>query len=116
MAEVLVVEDTASMLLLYGAMLRGLGHTVHLAKDATEALSMLRANVDVSVVISDYDLGPGKNGSELLERCFAIRNVGGAIITASPHVVRSRPSGVRVHSKPLNTESLGAIVAELSDG
>ena len=109
----LLVEDSAPMRFLYAAMLEGLGYRAHAAADATTALEMFRHEADIEVILSDFDLGPGRNGIELIERLQAIRHVPAALLTGTPERVDRRLRGVRVHRKPLQTEALADVMEAL---
>lgn len=66
-SEFLLVEDFEAMrTVLKGLLLRCGARRVDTARDGSEATKMLSAK-SYDVVMCDYDLGPGKNGQQLLE-------------------------------------------------
>lgn len=66
-SDFLLVEDFEAMRsVLKGQLLRCGAHRVDTAKDGREAAGMLAAKT-YGVVMCDYNLGPGKNGQQLLE-------------------------------------------------
>jgi DNA-binding response OmpR family regulator len=66
-SEFLLVEDFEAMRsVLKGLLLRCGAQRVDTAKDGREATAMLAAK-NYGVVMCDYNLGPGKNGQQLLE-------------------------------------------------
>jgi len=66
-SEFLLVEDFEAMrTVLKGQLLRCGAQRVDTAKDGREAAAMLAAKT-YGVVMCDYNLGPGKNGQQLLE-------------------------------------------------
>ncbi len=63
----LLVEDFEAMRsVLKGLLLRCGAQRVDVASDGREAVSLLR-NASYDIVMCDYNLGPGKNGQQLLE-------------------------------------------------
>jgi DNA-binding NtrC family response regulator len=64
MATILIVDDEKNIRTHLGTYVRGLGHDVHLAQDATEALALVERH-DLDVVLSDVRM-TGMNGLALL--------------------------------------------------
>lgn len=63
----LVIDDFGDMRSMIKGLLRALGAThIDAARNAREALGMM-ARTRFDVVLCDYNLGPGKNGQQLLE-------------------------------------------------
>ncbi|MCL6269808.1 SpoIIE family protein phosphatase [Sansalvadorimonas sp. 2012CJ34-2] len=68
--DVLIVEDARDQLHLLSAIVRKLGHKVHQAMDGLEALSILEAEPEIRIVVSDWMM-PNMDGIAL---CESIRN------------------------------------------
>ena len=65
--RVLIVDDFPQHLLIMGKALRNIGFShIEFAKSCQEALSQC-AKHSFDIVFSDYNLGPGKNGAQLLK-------------------------------------------------
>jgi len=79
-SEFLLVEDFEAMrTVLKGQLLRCGAQRVDTAKDGREAAAMLRAK-PYGVVMCDYNLGPGKNGQQLLEEARLKNWIGPATV------------------------------------
>ena len=72
MSTVLVVDDDPDVLEVISGMLEELGCTVVCAHHGSEALDMLRANEQISVLITDINM-PDMDGHELAERATRLR-------------------------------------------
>jgi PAS domain S-box-containing protein len=68
---VLVVEDEPEVRAIATKFLASLGYRVHAARDADEALHLLRATPDVRLLFSDVMLGAGATGVELAQAALA---------------------------------------------
>jgi CheY-like chemotaxis protein len=99
---ILAVEDDDAVLGLAVAGLEELGYTVHTARNAADALIVLRSNAIVDVLFSDVIMPGGMNGAQLAVEARRIRpalksssNVGiyGARIDNSTRVASSRSVG-----------------------
>jgi DNA-binding response OmpR family regulator len=76
----LLVEDFEAMRsMLKGLLLRCGAQRVDTANDAREAANLLR-NTSYDVVMCDYNLGPGKNGQQLLEESRVNNWIGPAAV------------------------------------
>jgi DNA-binding NtrC family response regulator len=64
-SAVLVVEDEPLVRLFVGELLVDAGFRVIEAANASEALTILAAGLDVGVLLADVDMPPGINGYEL---------------------------------------------------
>lgn len=69
---VLVVDDDASVLDVIASMLEDLGCEVVCAHSGAEALEVLQANEQISILITDINM-PGMDGHELAHRAVRIR-------------------------------------------
>ncbi|WP_457425279.1 response regulator [Roseateles sp. P5_E7] len=79
-SEFLLVEDFEAMrTVLKGQLLRCGAQRVDTAKDGREAAAMLSAK-PYGVVMCDYNLGPGKNGQQLLEEARLKNWIGPATV------------------------------------
>jgi two-component system, sensor histidine kinase len=65
--HLLYAEDDAELLELFTALLRQSGATVYACADLAQARAVLRSDVPLSAVLSDYRLGPDGTGLELVE-------------------------------------------------
>jgi signal transduction histidine kinase len=65
-AHVLLVDDDALGRLMTATLLREAGHEVMEARDAEEALAMLRQHPRIDVLVTDYSM-PGMTGAQLAE-------------------------------------------------
>lgn len=112
---VLVVEDDPAQRALEAEVLRELGCDVTVAGDAALALGLLDANLDVDVVVCDYDM-PGLTGGALVELLAAayprLRTV---ILTAYPDDPLCERA-LRLHTpvleKPLRVMDLKLVLDE----
>jgi PAS domain S-box-containing protein len=71
-ASVLVVDDEAPLRTLLSEMLRDAGYSVMEAADASEALSLLRSQGRVDLIVSDVGLPGGMNGRQLADAARAL--------------------------------------------
>jgi CheY-like chemotaxis protein len=62
---ILIVEDEALVRLDAAECLRGGGYGVHEARNATDAMDLLRSESIVDLLFTDINLGKGLNGIEL---------------------------------------------------
>jgi len=68
---VLVVEDNADVLEATVAMIEGLGYTVHMAKDASEAFAVVDDVGNMDVLLTDVILPAGIHGDDLASTILA---------------------------------------------
>ena len=119
--RVLVVEDDPTMKSYYAALLEILspGAELILAKDGYEGLVAL-GSAAPDLMLVDVDL-PGMDGISMLRRIGA-KEIGGtvkiAVVTGlSDAQLEQRggvPAGIPVFAKPLNVDSLNALLEELA--
>ena len=69
--SVLIVEDEALLLFSAGDDLRDLGYTVYEARNADEAIVMLEAHPDITILFTDIDMPGSMDGLKL---SAAVRN------------------------------------------
>ena len=65
MANLLVVDDDPTSMMMISKMLESEGHTVLTANDGKEAIAVLKANSDIKVVITDMVM-PNIDGKTLI--------------------------------------------------
>lgn len=65
MSDILIVDDSPTVLMSMEDLLRRLGHRAVKASSAEDALSRVSAGVGAKLVITDFHM-PGKNGAELI--------------------------------------------------
>ena len=88
-SEFLLIEDFEAMRsVLKGLLLRCGASRVDTAKDGREATALLSAK-SYGVVMCDYNLGPGKNGQQLLEEARLKNWIGPASVSHSRWRLRS---------------------------
>ena len=108
----LLVEDEILVRMAGADMVTDLGHTVHEAGSAEEALRVLEQE-RVDVVITDIGL-PGISGMSLVaqvqERWPAIRIVIASGYTRPPDAADTLGDSVRWLSKPFDLTSLGQVL------
>ena len=89
--RILLVDDEPAILMTTEAILEE-HYDVVTARSADEALEILTAR-EVEAVCTDYAMGRGMNGIELLRRVAAMPTViGRVLVTGQPEVGRARPS------------------------
>ena len=94
-------------------MLRDIGYQVLTAASGGEALSLLRADNGIDLIISDY-LMPGMNGVDLIQRARAIApDVPALLITGYSNIASGPGADLPRLAKPFRQVDLAARVAEL---
>ena len=68
---ILLIEDTASLQIVYRTVLEGAGHTVHLADTATDGMALFR-DVEFDLVLLDLIL-PDRDGLDLMQEMLGRR-------------------------------------------
>ncbi|BCM94345.1 transcriptional regulatory protein AfsQ1 [Abditibacteriota bacterium] len=81
MAQILLVDDDTNVLLTLAIALRRQGHTVTVAQNGWQALSLLRRE-DFAFLISDVKM-PGMSGIELAQRAHTLPHVPLVILTSA---------------------------------
>jgi CheY-like chemotaxis protein len=71
--RILLTEDDPSVGIITEALLRDLGHEVTRANDASEALTTLKADAHVDVLLSDIAMPGGMHGIELARNAVRLR-------------------------------------------
>lgn len=108
--SILVVDDEQPIRELLGWMLGDAGHAVFEAADGAEALTFLRGEQHIDIVLSDINM-PGMDGVELSKRVSA-EWPGLPVLLISG---RPPPSGVRAFiAKPFRWEVLATAIAGLA--
>lgn len=116
--RVLLVEDEEAVRRATRMLLRVEGYQVREAASLEEALTAIEQYGSVDVLITDYHLGAGQNGSDVIE---ALRERLGAALPAvltsgdTSAAIRELPRDprVRVTSKPVRADELIALLREL---
>lgn len=113
----LLVEDDMLVRLTVALMLEDDGFQVVEAGTAEDALQLVQAGLDAPVMVTDVDLGAGRNGMELADQMRLLRpDIGVIFITGRPASLAQRPLGPRevVLPKPFEGSDLSRLVTELS--
>lgn len=113
----LLVEDDMLVRLTVALMLEDDGFRVVEAGTAEDALTMVQGGLDAPVMVTDVDLGAGRNGMELADQMRKLRpDIGVVFITGRPQSLASRPLGPRelVLPKPFEGAELSRLVTQLS--
>ena len=118
-AHVLVVDDDPAVLNATRMLLKVEGFAVSAASGLAEAIRVAEQHRDITVLVTDYHLGNGDLGTQLID---AVRGVIGAQVGAvlvsgdTSGVIKATVSDprVRVASKPIIAEELLRIIAELN--
>jgi len=71
--SVLVVDDESGLVKIAVTYLRKLGYRTHSAKDADEALMLLKSGIEVDVMVTDVIMGGGMDGMELAREVHRLR-------------------------------------------
>jgi PAS domain S-box-containing protein len=116
--HVLIVEDDPAVLGATRMLLNVEGYRVSTAASLSEALQKARENAGVDLLITDYHLGGGRTGTEVIS---SVRDILGANLravlvtgdTSSAIKELQHDERVRVTSKPINADELLALLQEL---
>ncbi|MGI4797693.1 MAG: response regulator [Janthinobacterium lividum] len=109
--SILVVDDEEPIREMLGWMLGDAGHVVYEASNGADALSFLRSQQRVDMVLSDINM-PGMDGLELCSRVTA-EWPGLPVLLISG---RPPPAGVRAFiAKPFRWDVLATAIATLAD-
>jgi signal transduction histidine kinase/CheY-like chemotaxis protein len=117
---ILLVEDDADVRRSMAETLGGLGYNVLEARDAREALRLLRSDPSVTLLVTDVVM-PEMNGRQLAEQAKAVRPALKVIFmtgysrNAIVHQGRLDP-GVEMIQKPIASDLLAATVRKVLDG
>lgn len=96
MAQILLVDDDTNVLLTLAIALRRQGHTVTVAQNGWQALSLLRRE-EFAFLISDVKM-PGMSGIELAQRAHTLPHVPLVILTSALDV--DIAEGIAEHFMP----------------
>jgi two-component system cell cycle sensor histidine kinase/response regulator CckA len=107
---VLVVEDQDPVRAMIVRILAGDGYLVLEARDGVEALEVLEANPDVSLILTDLEM-PRMNGFELADRLASLRNT--QILFLSGYADHLRKPPTPFLQKPFTAEVLSTQVQRL---
>ena len=114
--DILLVEDNNDVAEAEQAVLALMGHEVHRAANASDALECLKAGRTFDCVISDIQMPGAMNGIDLARtiRC-EYPNLPVVLITGyAEELDRARQMGFPVLSKPFSIDVLGKILAKCS--
>lgn len=115
--RVALVDDNVQILRALGLLLQGAGHQVVPAASPQALLAGL-GDQTPDLVISDYRLGAGQTGFDVIDRVRQVfgQDVPALIITGDtdPELIRSMTEhGIEIQFKPLNPADLLAFVAQV---
>ncbi|MEY4266275.1 MAG: hypothetical protein RIS90_810, partial [Pseudomonadota bacterium] len=118
--RVALVDDNAQILRALGLLLQGAGHQV-VAAATSQALLAGLGDHRPDLVISDYRLGAGQTGFDVIDRVRQVygQDVPALIITGDtdPELIRSMAEhGIEIQFKPLNPADLLAFVDQVPNG
>jgi len=116
--HVLLVEDDPGVRNATRIFLKGEGYRVTATASLAEAVQHVTESKDIDVIVSDYHLGGGATGTDVIA---AIREIIGAATKAvlvtgdTSSVVRElrRDANLRITSKPINADEMLALIREL---
>ena len=115
-SRVLVVDDDASMRLVFGRSLRGAGFDVVEANGGREGLQKLRADPSIRLVLLDLNM-PGMDGWRFREEQRAdpqLRDIPTVVLTGEPFARIATSQPLEVHEyllKPVGRDHLISVVA-----
>ena len=113
--HILVVDDSADVLVAVRAFLLGEGYVVVSAADGDTALRLVTSDPEIDVLITDFVM-PGLSGVELITQAIQIRpDLKALMITAYPGAdgLAELPSHIKVLTKPFRRAFLLAQVKAL---
>jgi CheY-like chemotaxis protein len=109
---ILVVDDEPAVRELVELLLRRLGHFVHTAESATEALAKLQTN-DFDLVMTDF-LMPGMRGDQLAQEIKKHRKDLPVVLLTGQRPEYVTPEIARVLGKPFSRDQLQEVVSALT--
>jgi two-component system, response regulator PdtaR len=110
---ILVVEDEALLRVLIADELREVGFTVLEAASADDALSYVRAGVQIDAVFTDVQLPGSLTGLELARRLRAERPHLPVVVTSGNHRHASEWNVSLFFAKPYEVSEVAAFLARL---
>lgn len=119
--HVLIVEDDPAVLDATRMLLRVEGYRVTTATSPAEALQRAREQPDIDLLVTDYHLGNGQTGTEVISTVRDVlgHELGTVLITGdtSSAIKELRHEGrVRMTSKPINADELIGLLRGLIAG
>ncbi len=108
MAQILLVDDDTNVLLTLAIALRRQGHTVTVAQNGWQALSLLRRE-QFAFLISDVKM-PGMTGIELAQRAHALPQVPLIILTSALDVDIAEGIAEHFLPKPIDVAHLHEVL------
>ncbi len=115
-SRILVVDDDPLVMASTAAMLEDLGHAVVQATSAIGALTLLRANTKVDLVITDHAM-PGLTGTELarlIRQSWPSLPI--ILVTGYPEVPKGEDQGLPWLTKPYQREDLAVRIDAVLTG
>lgn len=106
--RILVVDDTADVLVAIGAFLMADGYVIVSAADGTTALQLIASDPQIGILITDFAM-PGLSGVELIDQATQMRpDLKVLLITGYPHAdgLAELPSHITVLTKPFRRDAL----------
>jgi CheY-like chemotaxis protein len=110
--RVLVVDDDLMVGAGTVAMLEDLGHVAIQVESATGALELLRSDLDIQIVITDYAM-PETNGTQLATEIRRIRPHVPVVISTGYADAHDNAMGLPRLDKPYQQEALAALIETL---
>ena len=108
MAQILLVDDDTNVLLTLAIALRRQGHTVTVAQNGWQALSLLRRE-EFAFLISDVKM-PGMTGIELAERAHNLPHAPLIILTSALEVDIAEGVAQHFMPKPIDVAHLHEVL------
>jgi CheY-like chemotaxis protein len=106
--HVLVVDDTADVLVAVGAFLVSEGFVVVSAGDGDKALRLIAGDPEIGILITDYVM-PGLSGVDLITQATQMRpDLRALLITGYPNAdgLAELPSHIKILTKPFRRSAL----------
>ena len=116
--HVLLVEDDPGVRNSTRLFLKGEGYRVTAAASLNEAIRCADEARDVDIIVSDYHLGDGGTGTEVIESVRKVLNRTTAAVlvtgdTSSAMRELGRDAQLRITSKPINADEMLSLIKEL---
>jgi CheY-like chemotaxis protein len=114
---ILLAEDEAMLRIIAVEMLEDAGFKVFEAGDGVEALELLKANPEISLLVSDIKM-PRMDGYALVEAGLQVKPdlkvllMTGYSQDPPPHILKT--AGIQILHKPFSLERLCALAAEMT--
>jgi signal transduction histidine kinase/CHASE3 domain sensor protein/CheY-like chemotaxis protein len=118
--HVLIVDDDLSVLKATRTLLNIEGYRVSSASSLDGALECARSNPDVALLVTDFHLGGGRLGTEVVHSVRSVlgRRVKAVLVTGDTSSAMSRTANeddMRLISKPINADELVRLLRTLSE-